>query len=506
MIRRPHLACTRRFARQVLALTAVILAAASTPPKSVAQAQSVEGAGERGPTKKPDGQLKEGLGTPASPLPKDEEGASTEVTAHCLSPTQVEDRDGDFKRNRSALSSAEFCIQQDTFTEGGLRWVLQIVYSKKNPHSVLWVVPHDNEDDAFDSAVYGLQQHGGTIVAVETGGSRFNRSQDPNRNFNSGTAKCPEQIAPSPVYTSRVMKWWRERTPIVALHTNERGYAGDGKGGAGGISISKVPDGARAFRTAKSITAKSPDDTLVFVASTEQPENDANLKRFVQTLNQKGINVLYEHVSRTRNDCSLSNYAALNNIRDYINIEVVRTDGPAQRAMIDIVLQTMQPNGIGALAEPAGQGGTPPTAALGVQPSGAAKPKPAGAAQEPARHPAPPASEQVARAPPEKPAGQDLTRQRAMSSRVLARLGSYNYPEKPPEQRDFDIRWEDLTKHFESVRPYRPVVRYSTETRRFEFYVGPFASEDEANTFCDELTAERRKKKHQGGTCEVTKD
>ena len=329
MIRRPHLARTRRFALQVLALTAVILAAASTPRKSVAQAQSVEGASKRGPTKKPDGQLKEGSRTPASPLTKDEEGASTEVTAHCLSPTQVEDRDGDFKRNRSALSSAEFCIQQDTFTEGGLRWVLQIVYSKKNRHSVLWVVPHDNEDDAFDSAVYGLQQHGGTIVAVETGGSRFNRSQDPNRNFNSGTAKCPEQIAPSPVYTSRVMKWWRERTPIVALHTNERGYAGDGKGGAGGISIAKVPPpGTRAFRTAKSITAKSPDDTLVFVASTEQPENDANLHRFVQTLNQKGINVLYEHVSRTRNDCSLSNYAALNNVRDSSTSRSFARTGP----------------------------------------------------------------------------------------------------------------------------------------------------------------------------------
>jgi hypothetical protein len=105
---------------------------------------------------------------------------------------------------------------------------------------VLWIVPHDNEGDAFDTAVYGVRTYGGTVVAVKTGGKRMNGLQDPNRNFDiGGGEQCPRQVARSPDYTKRVMRWWDGSAPILALHTNEPGYEGDGKGGRGTISIAR---------------------------------------------------------------------------------------------------------------------------------------------------------------------------------------------------------------------------------------------------------------------------
>jgi hypothetical protein len=52
-------------------------------------------------------------------------------------------------------------------------------------------------------------------------------------------------------------------------------------------------------------------------------------------------------VSSEQNDCSMSNYAALKGIRDYINIEVIHTDGESQRHMIDVALGLLLQHRIG---------------------------------------------------------------------------------------------------------------------------------------------------------------
>lgn len=248
----------------------------------------------------------------------------------CLAPSALEDGDGDVSRNLAALSGADLCIKQHIFDEGHLRWVLQIIQSKLNPKAIFWFVPHDNENDGFDSAVYGVRKFGGTVIAVETGGNRLNGPQDPNRNFDtSGSRKCPNQTARSPIYTKNVMRWRLPDTPIVALHTNA---------GLAGISISKPLPGPIPFPSATPIPAKSQDNTLIFVASTARPEMDGKLMQYVGKLNQNGIHVLYEVVSAHQNDCSLSNYAALAGIREYINIEVLQSDGATQRHMIDTAL------------------------------------------------------------------------------------------------------------------------------------------------------------------------
>jgi hypothetical protein len=262
----------------------------------------------------------------------------------CRSVAEITDRDGDFTRNGPALSSPNLCLMEETFNEGPLVWRLQIIQNKTSPQNYLWFVPHDNENVAFDTAVFGVAKHGGTVVAVETGGSRFNGPQDPNRNFDAGTGrKCPQQIAASPRYTAAVTKWRSNNAPVIALHSNERGYSGDGHGGAGGISILKPLPGSTPYPAPNPLRTRSPSDSIVFVASASRG-GDPGLLSFIAAMNNAGLNVMREFVSARNNDCSFSNYATLTGIRKYVNVEVVHGDRAGQKKMLEVVLALMSGN------------------------------------------------------------------------------------------------------------------------------------------------------------------
>lgn len=260
-------------------------------------------------------------------------------TEGCLAITAVSDRDGDFARNRQTLSSLGLCIKQENFSEGALRWKLQIIQNRANPGRYFWFVPHGNENVAFDTAVHAVMNYGGTVVAIETGGSRYNGSQDPNRNFDTGSGRrCPQQVASSRIFTSQVLKWRAANAPVIALHSNERGHGGDGAGGAGGISMLKRLPNTTPFPAVKPIVTRSPSDSMVFVASTSAPTAGSGLMNFVAALNKVGLNVMYEAVTPKINDCSFSHFAALTGLRPYINVEVAHGDGEGQRRMLKIVL------------------------------------------------------------------------------------------------------------------------------------------------------------------------
>jgi hypothetical protein len=270
----------------------------------------------------------------------------------CLSPDQLFDEDGDVARNRGALGNRDLCLRLEVFAEGKLHWVLQIIQNRKNPNGPLWVVPHDDEDVAFGSAVHGVARYGGTVVAVERNRDRYNRigkrKQDPNRNFQvRGEGKCRLQLAASPQFTRRHMRWHRAGQPVIALHTNKPGFdlvpEPDEEKSKGNVSIGierKEGSNIAEFPAARPIRARSPNDTLIYVASRLPAGSDAQLGRFVAALNAAGIHVLYEHVER--NDCSLSNYAVMRNLA-YVNIEVVDDDDTgAQIRMIDTVMRLIR--------------------------------------------------------------------------------------------------------------------------------------------------------------------
>lgn len=281
------------------------------------------------------------------------QAAESTVVDRCLSVSDIHDGDGDFARNQNTLSRPELCIMRETFKEGPFTWKLQIIRNKNSPGSYFWFAPHDNENVAFDTAVYGVANFGGTAVAIETGGSRFNGRQDPNRNFDAATGrKCPQQVAASPLYTANVLKWRSGgNTPVIALHSNERGYNGDGHGGSGGISILKPLPGNSPFPAAKPISTRSPSDSMVFVASTAGRIPSA----FIASMNRAGINVMLESVSARSNDCSFSNYAVLTGIGPYVNLEVVHGDGAGQRKMLGIVLPLLPQAGESVSSPAAGR-------------------------------------------------------------------------------------------------------------------------------------------------------
>jgi hypothetical protein len=280
----------------------------------------------------------------------------------CLTIAEIADLDRDFERNQALLSSPDLCMRKVQFSEGALRWKLQIIQNRKNPNGYFWFVPHDDENVAFDTAAYGVTNYGGTVVAIDTGGNRYNGPQDPNRNFDAGDAaarKCKDQVARSPIYTKRIVEYLQDRS-IIALHSNKP---------EGQISIRTRMGSNTNYPARAPLPTQLPDHTVVFVASTAPPQADPELLSFVTKLNKAGLNVIYETVSPNNNDCSMSNFAALTKIRNYVNLEVVMGDRAGQKLMLDTVMPFLK-EGIGPLTpSPAAQ---PPAPVLTAPPPAAA--------------------------------------------------------------------------------------------------------------------------------------
>ncbi len=265
-----------------------------------------------------------------------------EPLTDCVDATTLDDKDGDTARNLAALSAPALRIATETFDEGQLTWHFVVIENRNAPSRVLWFVPHNNEHAAFDTAVDAVGRFGGTVVAVKTGGKRFNGPQDPNRNFDLDTGTlCRDQVAHSPVYTDRVMRWRSPGAPIVALHTNALGFAGDGKGGRGTISIAHPVRSVTALRATGIPLGQSPDDTMIFVATLKPPAENTPLMRLADRLRGLGVNIAYETVRRETTDCSLSNYAAVKGIDNYFNIEVVDGDSATQRRLVGMLMETL---------------------------------------------------------------------------------------------------------------------------------------------------------------------
>lgn len=243
----------------------------------------------------------------------------------CLSADQVTDGDGDFRRHPE-LFGPERCVSQVTFREGGRDWTIQTVRNTARP-GPLWVLPHDNEQAAVDTAAYALAQYGGTAVLVETGGRRTNGAIDPNRHFNGGRSRCAGPTASR--YIAAMLGDRSRRAPVIALHTNAPGVAG--RRGSGSISI-RTPgkDGTAYPGNSPSGPLASPD-SLVITAVSGKGKTDSRTAALVDALNAAGVNALVETTSAATTDCSLSHYAALNGIRPYVNIEVVDGDSATQR-------------------------------------------------------------------------------------------------------------------------------------------------------------------------------
>jgi hypothetical protein len=245
----------------------------------------------------------------------------------------VADEDEDFSRNAAALGAPGFCIAEHRFSERRRGWIVQTVDSGRP--GPLWVIPHDDEAVAFDSAVYGLSTYGGVLFTVDTGGKRNQDGLDPNRNFSDAEVSC-QQLgkAASPRFTGLFAKLLDDSQPIIALHNNFHGPVETT--GLGHISMSAVPKEMRKRAARKPNGPLAGPRALVLLAAVE-PVSAAAANRMAE-LSGKGVNVVLEPVRKGHGDCSLANYAVLSGHADYANVTVNWDEGEKQRKIIDVLM------------------------------------------------------------------------------------------------------------------------------------------------------------------------
>jgi len=245
----------------------------------------------------------------------------------------------DIKRNYAALKGLNVSLLG--FKEGKYTWYMFLVTNPKRPNGPFWFLPHDNENSAFDSAVYATKKYGGGFLAIYNRDKRYNRGQDPNRNFSLSSTKepsCKYQNAPSPIYTSTIMRVINEHKstnmPYLALHNNtNRGGISILKNSPSTISYLAYPKG----KIYESNGGVADEDSLVYIAGTSSTPPKSKVSRLLKM----GLNTKYEIVNRYNNDCSMSNFIVLNYGENYYNIEAQHGKSATQKQMIDRLMKIL---------------------------------------------------------------------------------------------------------------------------------------------------------------------
>jgi len=261
--------------------------------------------------------------------------------AGCLDPGDVQDED--VRRHAETLAAAPaLCLASLGFVEHGLDWRLTLITHLERPDGPTLILLHDNEDAAFDAALYGIRKYGGQVVAVEASGRRiFQAVQDPNRNFGetrAATASCRDMhLRPAPAFTRTLISFLNPAYPVITLHNNDDGYSGNG--GRGTISAQRTSAVLTGLMSPTPGAGNLADeDNAILLAGTEPYDRNRAVQQVVRRLHQAGLNAIYEYVRPERNDCSLSNYVVLNGLGTYFNIEAQHGHAAAQKAMLDVLM------------------------------------------------------------------------------------------------------------------------------------------------------------------------
>ena len=224
------------------------------------------------------------------------------------------------------------CANRIAFHEGNQQWNFLLLWNPSVPNGPFWYLPHDNEESAFNAAIYAAKRYGGGFLAVEANGQRYASGKDPNRNFKEGSNYSKTIFKIIDTYKS-------DQMPYLALHTNKEGYLKSGGGGT--VSIRNSSKNVRAFPAGTIRTGQKKglhdEDSLIYLAG-----SSIN-KRKIKQFNNMGLHVKYEIVTAASNDNSMSNYIILyKNSSGYINIETEHGDLKTQKEMIDRVMKVLK--------------------------------------------------------------------------------------------------------------------------------------------------------------------
>ena len=207
-------------------------------------------------------------------------------------------------------------------------WRVYRIDNVRKPNGPLWFVPHDNENAAFQAAIYAVRAYGGQVVAVEEARSTagpdsrmnsdvaFGKPIDPNRNFRDETPAYASEILAGLGVPPRL---------IVALHTNEAGYDSSASTcgppppaytGKGEISVLLCND---LYMPRPSVDADWPFDDTDSVAIVSYPGGGGPGDGYcVRALAEADMNIMFERVMTS--DGSLSNFALFHGL-PYVNLE-----------------------------------------------------------------------------------------------------------------------------------------------------------------------------------------
>ena len=233
--------------------------------------------------------------------------------------------DDDIARNSSMPGYFDDIeISEYRFSENGFDWHLIRFASVARPNGPLWMVPHDDENAAFEAVIAALKVHGGVAVVVNSGPGSARRQVgngtcgvktdvvtacDPNRNFS----------ATSPKFTDAFLGQRAAGHPVIALHTNSPGFSGDGKDGRGEITILDVRAFARGkiqarrdghFAISPAVEMANYDTLGLTAYLSKEGKPAANAIACRNAMNSAGVHFWHERV--TRSDGSMSNFLALN--------------------------------------------------------------------------------------------------------------------------------------------------------------------------------------------------
>lgn len=269
-------------------------------------------------------------------------GAGSSISA-CMDPAEA--RSADVRRHLGDLRGAPVCYRLQQVNEGGFQWTFHILEHTRAPDGPFWVLPHDDENAAFAAGVHAVLTYGGGLLAVDSGGRRTYRGQDPNRNFSTSRSEsrlCVAQRRPAARYTRAVLDHYRGRPgPILALHNNGDGHAGNG--GYGNISMLRPGPGLTPWpgAAARGSPGLRDEDNLIFVAGRRSAYADQAMRRRIGALNAAGLNVIHKEVTGQRFDCSLSDYAARHGLGEYYNLEAQHGARATQVEMVDRLMSVI---------------------------------------------------------------------------------------------------------------------------------------------------------------------
>ena len=253
--------------------------------------------------------------------------------------------DPDIVRNRNIILNQAICLSVIEFAENGLNWRVQVLDSGRPGYN--WVLLHDDEDTAFDSALYAIARHGGKAVDIDLQPPIPSRAfVDPNRNFAASVDQrrtCDgRRRRAAPLFTATIIEQLGT-PPYLALHNNYDGHFRNG--GNGNISVKHSTRGLFGLPAFDPIGRLADEDNFIVVSGLTPPRYPTvRMRQLTDELRNSGVNVIYEYVHEGTYDCSLSNYLMLYGGAEpgqYFNIEAEAGDYLSQITMINALVGTL---------------------------------------------------------------------------------------------------------------------------------------------------------------------